>query len=160
MEDTRFSVSIQMMLTMAVHDTTNSVPISTKDLAEHNSKIETGKCDGLMNSEKFAKLLKTNPTFIRKLFSSLVEHGLVESVRGQGGGFRLKKEPHKITLSEIYQASTQKKQLISVHNKPTTKNCVVSCSIQGIVCEIAQGIEESTNKYLGRKKLSDLMKSI
>jgi Rrf2 family protein len=156
MEDTRFSVSIQIMLTLAVHENLEKSESSAKVISDGVND----RCSGLTNSEDLAKLLKTNPTFIRKLVSSLVEQGLVQSIRGQSGGFRLKKEPNKITLSEIYKAATNKKQLISVHNKPTTKHCAVSCAIQRIVCEIAQGIEESTEKYLGKKKLSDLMKTI
>ncbi len=95
MVDTRFSVSIQIMMALAY----------------------CGE-DELSSSETLAKSLKTNPTFIRKLVSGLVEHELVQSYRGKGGGIKLAKSPDKISLNDIYLASTGEKRLISIHKKP------------------------------------------
>lgn len=136
MVDTRFSVSVQIMVTLAYHS------------------------DELMNSELLAKSLKTNATFIRKLVSNLVDAKLVESFRGKGGGVKLAKDPAGITLKEIYLASTEAKTLISSHKKPITKACPVSCSFDDIFCDIVGGIESSTQSYLAKKYLSDLLKKV
>lgn len=136
MVDTRFSVSIQIMLTLAWHE------------------------DELLNSEMLAGVLKTNATFVRKLVSNLVSRGLVESFRGKGGGIKLAKSPDKISLKEIYIASTEEKPLISCHNKPTMKACAVSCSIQEIIGDVVEGIEASTKSYLSKRTLQDLMKNV
>lgn len=72
MVDTRFSVSVQIMMTLAVHS------------------------DELLNSDFLSKVLKTNPTFIRKIVSNLVEAGLVESFRGKGGGVKIATPPESI----------------------------------------------------------------
>lgn len=136
MVDTRFSVSVQIMMTLALHS------------------------DELLNSEMLAKVLKTNATFVRKLVSNLVEAGLVESFRGKGGGIKIARTPSDINLSEIYAAATEQKKLISLHKKPTVKACAVSCCIENVMDEISTGIERSTETYLAKKTLSDLLKKV
>lgn len=136
MVDTRFSVSIQIMVTLAYHS------------------------DELMNSETLAHALKTNATFVRKLISPLVEAKLVTAYRGKGGGMKLAKSPHQISLKDIYLASTNEKTLVAAHKKPVYKTCAVSCSMDTIFCEIVNGIESSTQNYLAKKHLSDLLKRI
>lgn len=136
MVDTRFSVSVQIMMTLASHQ------------------------DELINSEILSQVLKTNATFVRKLVSNLVSADLVISYRGKGGGIKISKKPSEISLKEIYLASTEEKSLIKVHKKPVNKTCSVSRCIDGVMCELAQGIDQSTQNYLSKKTLSDLMKQI
>jgi Rrf2 family protein len=136
MVDTRFSVSVQIMMTMAHHN------------------------DEMMNSDILAKALKTNPTFVRKLVSKLVAANLVHSFRGKGGGIKLAKTPNDISLKDIYLASTEEKTLLSVHNKPVIKACQVSCCIKEVLDDIVVGIEDSTISFLSKKRLSDLLKNI
>lgn len=136
MVDTRFSVSIQIMVTLAYHQ------------------------NELMNSETLALALKTNATFIRKLVTPLVEANLVTAFRGKGGGIKLAQSPNKISLKDIYLAATNEKTLIAAHKKPISKTCPVSCSMNEIFCEIVDGIELSTQNYLAKKHLSDLLKKV
>jgi Rrf2 family protein len=136
MIDTRFSVSVQIMMTLAYHS------------------------DELVNSELLASVLKTNATFVRKLVSRLVEARLVESFRGKGGGIKLAKSPQAITLKDIYLAATHEKPLVNVHKKPVYQECSVSCCIEEVLTEVVTGIEQSTLTYLSRKNLSDLMQKV
>lgn len=136
MVDTRFSLSVHVMMTLAYHK------------------------DELMNSEMLAGVLKTNPTFVRKIVSRLVEGGLVESFRGKGGGVRIAKLPSEISLSEIYSAAVEEKCLVSTHKKPVMKSCPVSCCMEDVMEDIVGGIESSTKGYLSRMHLSDLMKKV
>lgn len=136
MVDTRFSVSIQIMMSLAYHQ------------------------DELMNSEGLAKTLKSNPTVIRKLVSNLVDAKLVQSFRGKSGGIKLGRTPDQITLKDIYLAATGEKPLISCHKKPVMKACPVSCCIENVLEGIVSGIESSTQNYLAKKNLHDLMKQV
>jgi len=43
-------------------------------------------------------------SYLEQLFARLRRSGLVEGVRGPGGGYRLTKLPHKITIADIYLA--------------------------------------------------------
>ncbi len=137
MVDTRFSLSVHVMMTLAYN-----------------------KEDQLVNSEYLAGVLKTNATFVRKIVSRLVEAELVESFRGKGGGIKIARSPSEISLSEIYSAAVEEKCLVSTHKKPIFKNCPVSCSMDGILDDIVDGIEDSTKSYLSRLYLSDLLKKV
>lgn len=136
MVDTRFSMSVQIMMSLAYHG------------------------DELMNSDQLAKTLKTNATFVRKLVSRLVETGIVKSFRGKAGGIKLAKPPQDISLREIYVAATCEKTLISCHKKPINKACPVSGCIEVVLDEIVRGIETTTQKYLSKTNLKDLLSKI
>lgn len=136
MVDTRFSLSIHVMMTLAWHQ------------------------DELVNSEYLATALKTNPTFVRKIVSRLVEASLVESFRGKGGGIRIARPASDITLDEIYCAAVSEKCLVSTHRRTVMKSCPVSCSMDDILGSVVDGIEDSTRSYLSRHKLSDLLKKV
>lgn len=136
MIDTRFSVSIQIMMTIASHS------------------------EELVKSEFLAKVLHTNPTFIRKIVSRLVDAELVTSFRGKGGGLQLAKRPSDISLKEIYVAATEEKKLINTHDKPIKKSCKVSCCIDEVLDEVVEGIESATSQYLAKKSLNDLLKKV
>lgn len=43
-------------------------------------------------------------SYLEQLFARLRKHGLVASVRGPGGGYRLGKEPDQISISMVIQA--------------------------------------------------------
>jgi Rrf2 family protein len=116
--------------------------------------------DELVNSEFLAGVLKTNPTFIRKIVSRLVEAKLIESYRGKGGGIRIARSPNEITLKDIYCAAVEEKCLVSTHKKPVMKSCPVSCCMDDILTDIVDGIEETTKGYLTRTHLSDLLRKI
>ncbi len=136
MVDTRFSISVHVMMTLAYHK------------------------DELVNSDFLAGVLKTNPTFVRKIVSRLVEARLVNSFRGKGGGIRIAKSPSEIALSDIYAAAVEEKCLVSTHKKPIMKSCPVSCCMDEILTDIVDGIEDSTKNYLSRMHLSDLLKKV
>lgn len=139
MIDTRFSVSIQIMMTIAHH---------------HADKSE------MVTSELLANALDTNPTFVRKMVSRLVDASLLNSYRGKGGGIELARKPNQISLNDIYIASTNEKKLINVHDKPVVKTCEVSCCIKSVLNDLVDGIETSTQSYLARKTLQDLMRKV
>ena len=136
MVDTRFSLSVHVMLTLAYNK------------------------DELVNSEYLAGMFKTNPTFVRKIVSRLVEADLVQSFRGKGGGVKIARSPTEIKLSDIYAAAVDEKCLVSTHKKPVSKSCPVSCSMDGILEGIVAGIEDTTKNYLSKLHLSDLLKKV
>jgi Rrf2 family protein len=136
MVDTRFPVSLHIMVSLAYQE------------------------DELLSSDQLAKSLKTNATFIRKLVSKLVEADLIQSFRGKGGGIRLAKRPSEISLKDIYLASLEDKPLLCTPKKPVIKACPVSCSMNGILSDLVDGIEISTQNYLAKMTLGDLLNKI
>lgn len=136
MVDTRFPVSVHIMVSLAYHR------------------------DELLDSAQLARVLKTNPTFVRKLLSRLVEAGLVTSVRGKGGGFRLTRDAASVTLRDVYLAATEGRALVRTPQKPAFKPCPVSCSMSDILDHLVEGIEDATCTYLARIRLSDLLAKV
>lgn len=134
MVDQRFAVSVHIMTSLAYGQ-------------------------GLMTSEMLASSIRTNPTVVRRFVSKLVEAGLLESIRGKAGGVRLAKKPESITLRDIYKAVCDR-PLIEVAEKEPQKNCVVSCQIGTLLKDITRGLEETSQKYLGQIRLSELIAKI
>ncbi len=56
---------------------------------------------------QIAKQLKAPANYLSKLLQSLCRAGIVESQKGLGGGFRLVKEPEKVTLYDIIEPVEQ-----------------------------------------------------
>ena len=52
-------------------------------------------------SEDLARCVATNPVVVRRTLAGLREAGLIESTAGRGGGWRLAREPERITLGEV-----------------------------------------------------------
>jgi Rrf2 family protein len=135
MVDTRFPVSVHIMTSLAYNQ------------------------PELMNSEKLAMSIKTNPSFIRKLVVLLSSAGLVESVRGKSGGIRLAKKAKDITLDQIYKAVTEN-TLVAVPSKSPNKSCPISCGMNDILCKISREIEENTLKQLSKKDLNEILNEL
>lgn len=49
-------------------------------------------------------------SYLEQLFARLRRSGLVQGVRGPGGGYRLTRLPENITIAEIYDAMDDKKE--------------------------------------------------
>lgn len=111
-------------------------------------------------STYLASSLKTNPAFVRKLVSPLVDAGLIESARGKGGGLRLGKPAAAISLQAIYVASVADKSLVCLPQKRPKASCHVSCSMGEVLGGIVAGIEEVTLRYLASKSLADVVQSV
>lgn len=113
----------------------------------------------LMTSEFLAKSVRTNPTVVRRLLAKMVEAGLIESFKGKSGGVRMVKSPKEISLKDIYQAVSNK-ALINCRESKPQKLCAVSCSMQSIFSEVADGLENNSMAYLSKIKLSDLLAKV
>ena len=57
-----------------------------------------------LKSNEISALIGEDPTFIRKILSGLANANLVQSHGGRYGGYCLAKEPHTITVKEVYKA--------------------------------------------------------
>lgn len=59
---------------------------------------------GPRTSEQLATCLPTHPVVIRRLLAQLNKGGIVQTVRGHGGGSQLARDPAQITLLDVYHA--------------------------------------------------------
>lgn len=135
MLDQRFAVSVHIMTVLSYH------------------KGE------LMTSEILAAGIRTNPTVVRRLVAKLSEAGLVESFKGKTGGVRLNESRKEISLKDIYVAVSGK-PLLNTPDKEPFKNCMVSCAMKKILCDVSTGLENNSMNYLSKIKLSDLTSKV
>ncbi|MDR3230378.1 MAG: Rrf2 family transcriptional regulator [Synergistaceae bacterium] len=71
-----------------------------------------------LSAHEMAGILGVSEAHLTKIFQRLVHEGLVDSVRGPGGGFELGRPPEKITLMSIYRA---------IEGAPREKGELCSC---------------------------------
>jgi len=97
-------------------------------------------------------------SFLAKIFQSLAKGGLVQSVRGAHGGFRLAKSPSEITVLQILQCVESGFGLQKcVSNSP---ECVMAdrrlntCALCGIFGEA----QNRVNEVFSRTTLEELLK--
>ena len=68
------------------------------DLAEHNS-------DGYLPLKEIAARQEISEKYLELIVRLLVQEGLLEGVRGKGGGYRLTRPPEAYTLGDILRAT-------------------------------------------------------
>ena len=66
--------------------------------------IHLAQSDQARTSEDLADCVCTNPVVVRRILGALRKHGLVQSDKGHGGGWKLLKSPKSITLYDVYYA--------------------------------------------------------
>ena len=67
----------------------------------------------VLPGEAISQQLGTSPTYFQKLLRKLVSAGLITSVPGVKGGFKLNKKPEDINVFDIYVAIEGKQALYS-----------------------------------------------
>ena len=60
-----------------------------------------GPADGLISSQELSEATRVPATTVSKLLQSLLAAGLLESVRGAHGGYRLARAPEAISICDI-----------------------------------------------------------
>ena len=70
----------------------------------HALVVLAAEPDKLHRSEDVARRLGTNPVVVRRVFSMLVQAGLLLSQKGPSGGSKLARTPGEITLRDIHRA--------------------------------------------------------
>jgi len=77
----------------------------------YGASVETGlhclvslvnpPASGTPSTRELAEFQGVSPSYVAKLFTKLAKAGLIASAEGINGGFRLKKDPSKISLWEV-----------------------------------------------------------
>lgn len=63
--------------------------------------VHMGLLGGRETSERIAQMLNTNPVVVRRTLGALREHGIVDSEGGRGGGWKLTRMLHQITVLDV-----------------------------------------------------------
>ncbi|WP_030800779.1 Rrf2 family transcriptional regulator [Streptomyces sp. NRRL S-337] len=116
-----------------------------------------GRGRDLVTSEQAADSVNTNPVVIRRSLGALRRAGLVEVRHGAGAGWRLAREPDRITLLEVYQA-VEDEALFGLHRSEPNPRCPVGAGIRPALQRAYGEVEEAARKALGRTTIGDMLR--
>ncbi|SRR5579884_696490 len=121
--------------------------------------------EGPLQVRAIAQREKIPARFLEQVMNHLKKRGLVESVRGAHGGYRLTKSPDQICLGEVLQAmegplveidSTQRRQRESLNGNGINGGEIESALIREIWQEVRSSVKEHldsiTFKTLSERK--------
>jgi len=115
------------------------------DLALHYQK-------GAVTLAEIAKRQGISLSYLEQLFARLRRSGLVDSVRGPGGGYTLATEPSKISVVEIIQAINEN---IDARRCSGEKNCHGDEAC--LTHQLWEDLSERIHAFLSGITLADLV---
>lgn len=104
-----------------------------------------------ISTREIASELGVSENHLAKVCQRLAKAGLVESVRGPGGGFRLAKSPAEITLLEVYEAiEGVLKPIDCFLGKPVCQRskCIFGNLIHSVNTQVKEYLASTTLDYL------------
>jgi len=120
-------------------------------LALHSMVILAESPESLVTAKKAADELMVSEAHLSKVMQRLVKSGLIKSVRGPGGGFRLAKAAKDITLLAVYETIDGRldEDECLLHMKVCSRN---QCIMGNVISEVNSMIKE----YLSGTNLAGL----
>ena len=97
----------------------------------------------LVKSHQIAEKLGEDPTYIRKIVARLAKNGMVSTIGGRYGGYRLQKEADTISVKDVYMALSEY-SATPFYVVPSTG---VEYSISKIIFEAEQVFQTSLDRY-------------
>lgn len=85
---------------------------------------------------------------LMKVVHQLARAGIVESVRGKGGGIRLARAPEEIRVGEIVRASEGKAPIVEcLSGDPQACRITSSCRLKGILVSAFEALYDSLDEH-------------
>jgi Rrf2 family iron-sulfur cluster assembly transcriptional regulator len=98
---------------------------------------------------------KISLTYLEQLFVRLRRAGLVESVRGPGGGYMLAKPPSEIRVSDVLEAVDE--TVSAMHTGAGASGAVSGTRAQSLTNRLWEGLSAHVYVYLHQTRLSDIV---
>ena len=95
--------------------------------------------------------------YLEQLFVKLRRAGLVESVRGPGGGYRLARPASKIRVSEILGAVDE--TVSAMHTGAGASGAVSGSRAQSLTNRLWEGLSAHVYVFLHQTRLSDVVEN-
>ena len=98
-------------------------------------------------------------SYLEQLFSRLKKSGLVDSIKGAGGGYILSKDANEIVISEVIQAVDEDLETTACNGKSNCHNnhqCISHNLWQDLGTEINNFLSDITLKQVIAKNNSDV----
>lgn len=126
--------------------------VALADLAMAQAGPEGG---GLVSLAEISKRQNISLSYLEQLFVKLRQAGLVESVRGPGGGYRLARKPAEIRVSEVLEAVDE--TVSALHTGAGAKGAVSGSKAQSLVNRLWEGLSAHVYVYLHQATLESVI---
>jgi Rrf2 family iron-sulfur cluster assembly transcriptional regulator len=113
------------------------------------------KGDGLVSLAELSKRQDISLPYLEQLFVKLRRAGLVDSVRGPGGGYRLGRPAAEIRVSEILDAVDE--TVSAMHAGAGASGAVSGTRAQSVTNRLWEGLSAHVYVYLHQTRLSDVV---
>ncbi|MDN5787804.1 Rrf2 family transcriptional regulator [Pseudorhodobacter sp.] len=124
------------------------------DLALAGGKADS---DALVSLSEISKRQDISLPYLEQLFVKLRRSGLVEAVRGPGGGYRLAKPAVEIRVSEIMEAVEE--TVSAMHAGAGASGGVSGSRAQSLSNRLWEGLSAHVYVFLHQTRLSDVVRN-
>lgn len=115
------------------------------------------KPEDLVSLAEISKRQDISLPYLEQLFVKLRRAGLVEAVRGPGGGYRLAKPPAEIRVSEIMEAVEE--TVNAMHTGAGATGAVSGSRAQSLTNRLWEGLSAHVYVFLHQTRLSDVVRN-
>ncbi|MEM7437992.1 MAG: Rrf2 family transcriptional regulator [Pseudomonadota bacterium] len=113
--------------------------------------------DGLVSLGDIAGRQDISLAYLEQLFVKLRRAGLVESVRGPGGGYRLARSPDAIRMSEILEAVDE--TMSALEKGGGAKGASSGSRAQSLTNRFWESLSANVYVFLHQARLSDIIEN-
>jgi Rrf2 family protein len=110
-------------------------------------------------SAMLAYSVNTSPSFVRRVLAKLSRAGLVRTATGQGGECRLARDPHSVTLLDVYRA-VEAPKAFAIHTYNVRKPCPVSCHIKSALEQALGSTQQAMESSLRKISLAEVVATV
>ena len=119
--------------------------------------LATVRDDQLTSLAEISKRQDISLPYLEQLFVKLRRAGLVESVRGPGGGYKLARDPVEIRVSEVLEAVDE--TVSALHTGAGASGGVSGSRAQSMTNRLWEGLSAHVYVFLHQTRLSDVVKN-
>jgi len=117
--------------------------------------LATARDDQMTSLAAVSKRQDISLPYLEQLFVKLRRAGLVESVRGPGGGYRLARDPSEIRVSEVLEAVDE--TVSALHTGAGATGGVSGSRAQSMANRLWEGLSAHVYVFLHQTRLSDVI---
>ena len=119
--------------------------------------LALAKPDDLVSLAEISKRQDISLPYLEQLFVKLRRAGLVEAVRGPGGGYRLARIPSEIRVSEVMEAVEE--TVNALHTGAGASGGVSGSRAQSLTNRLWEGLSAHVYVFLHQTRLSDVIRN-